>query len=50
MTDNNTFLADSPTELRPTPTNAVAVQCMYIWGFRTRQHLRSLALVMNEYG
>ena len=23
---------------------------MYIWGFRTRQHLRSLAPVMNDYG
>ena len=27
----------------------MVVGCMYIWGFRARQHLSSLELVMNEY-
>ena len=27
----------------------VGYQCMYIWGFRTRQHLRSVAPIMSDY-
>ena len=38
--------------LRKLKVDALTVQCMhmYIWGFRERQHLRSLAPVMNDYG
>ena len=40
-TPNFTFLASVVLALR---------WCMYIWGFRARQHLRSLAPVMNDDG
>ena len=32
------------------PSELPMIVCMYIWGFRARQHLRSLAPVMNDDG
>ena len=31
-------------------TNSELYVCMYIWGFRAHQYLRSLAPIMNDYG